>query len=189
MNTLGVPFDEKLEGLRAKIETLLTAHGVGTPIVSKRVTNYELFGMESMFDFDQIFGNPIFWARIAPVDLVLQPTGEQPNAGWHGYDKHVESIDFVVLLEFEYSEPAVDEYDGSTTQTFHNLLFGQSPIGLLSYFNGNGGFKIAAAGSGDLGGTVELKPPTQVIIPEFPISATGDRSKLVHYAEFRVTVT
>jgi len=176
--------DDKLEGLRSKVEDLLTAHNVGTPIVEKFVTGYML-GLESKYDFDAIFGNPVFWARVAPVDLVLQPTLEAPNEGGAGTGRLVEAIDYRILLQFQYEES--DEYEGSTQQKFNNLLLGKTPKGLLSYFNGVGGFEIFPA-SGD-SWVVEAKPPASIVIPDFPVSAFGNRDLFVHYAEFTVIIT
>jgi hypothetical protein len=176
--------DDKLEGVRSKIEELLTAHNVGTPIVQKHVTGH-MINQSSKYDFDQIFGKPVFWARVAPVDLVLQPTLENALEGGPGTGRLVEAIDYRVILQYQFEES--DIYEGSTQQKFNDLLLGKDPKGLLSYFNGAGGFEIFP-GSGD-SQVVETKPPASIVIPDFPVSAFGNRDLFVHYAEFTIIIT
>lgn len=175
---------DKLEGVRAKVEELLLAHSVGTPVVQKFVTAY-MINQASKYDFDAIFGKPVFWARVAPIDLVLQPTLENALESGAGTARVAEAIEYRILLQYEYAE--ADEYEGSTQQKFDDLLWGKSPRGLLTYFNGVGGWEVFPS-SGD-SQVVEAKPPASIVIPDFPVSAYGNRDLFVHYAEFTVIIT
>ena len=171
--------DIKMEWLRAKLTTLLDAHGYATFNVHKFVTK-AMLGMESTFDYKAVFGNPVAWCRIAPIDMERDTELTDEEEDIHGSTVLVGHT-FSVLIQYEFIESNV--YDGSSFDQWNKLLFSRTPAGVL--------FELSTLGAEVVQDDVivQVEPPETIAIPEFPVAVYGaPEETFVHHCDFRVTL-
>jgi len=176
-----IPLDEKMEWLRAKLKSLLDAHGYATFNVHKFVT-MGMLGLASNYDVKNVFGKPVAWCRIAPIDMEdnSEITDDEVDVGGSQVIQH---HTFSVLIQYQFAES--DSYDGSTFDQWNKLLFNQGPApGVLKEFA-----TLGAEVVGSENQVVQIERPESIAIPEYPVAfyATEDET-LVHHCDFRITL-
>ncbi len=172
----------KLEWLRAHLLALLNAQGFGTWNVSK-FTTMAMIGMQSGFDFNAIYGKPVRWCRIAPIDQEELPQDVDNTDDIHGGQVLVSHV-FSVIIQFGFTES--DTFDGSTTANFYEVLWAESPEGVLFNLTTLGASVVAGYG----GQVVQIESPDEIAIPEFPVAVYGAKEDtIVHHCDFRITIT
>ncbi len=179
--------EQKLAALHAHLVSILAQHeNGGSWNVVKHVTG-GMMGLESRYDFSAVFGKPVRWCRVVPVDqgppVAATETMDVGNA------TIIVGHEYEVLIQYQWEE--TNAYSGSTQEQFNLMLWqdSQSAPGVL--------FDLTTRGALVLAGTdeiIELQAPEAIAIPSFPVSVFGgleqdDDSVLVHHADFRITLT
>lgn len=178
----------KLETLKTYIAGILANHENGGTWNIEELVSRHLLGLESRLDFKGVFGNPIRWCRIAPVDQPeavdnvddLRDVGNSTVLVTHEYE---------VIIQYQFDE--ADAFAGSTTEEWYNVLWGRCPDGLLTALNHVGALEVDD-GSGDI---IQVNKPDNIAMPSLPLVAFGSNlagdgeQLLVHYIDFRVQLT
>jgi len=177
-----LPMATKLEWLRAHLLALLDAHPHGSWNVQK-ITTKAMIGMQSAYDFNAIYGDPVRWCRCAVVDQEELPQDVDTTDDVHGGQVLVSHV-FSVILQFGFIES--DVFAGSTTSNFYDVLWSESPEGILFNLTTLGADVVEATG----GQIVQIESPDEIAMPEFPVAIYGvEEDTLVHHCDFRITIT
>lgn len=178
----------KLQTLKTYVEGILANHtNGGTWRVNELVTAH-LLGLQSRFDFKDVFGDPVRWCRMAPVD--------QPDAVDNVddiRDVHNSTVlvthEYEIILQYQFEE--ADAFPGSTTEEWYNVLWGECPDGILTSFNHVGAI-LVDDGSGEI---IQVNKPNTIALPTLPLVAFGSdlagdgEQVLIHHVDFRVQLT
>ena len=178
----------KLETLKNFIAGILAEHANGGTWRVDELVSQHLLGMESRFDFQDVFGKPIRWCRIAPVD--------QPDAVDNVDDLRdvmnstvLVTHEYEIILQYQFEESNV--FAGSTTEEWYDVLWGRCPDGILTALNYIGALEVDD-GSGDI---IQVNKPNTLAMPSMPLVAYGSNLSgdgeqlLIHHADFRVQLT
>jgi len=181
-----ITLEAKLEWLRQKCAAILNAHGYATFNVVKFVTK-GMLDMESVYDFRSVFGDPVAWCRMAPIDQADATQYGDDDAYAIAGGKVELSHTFAVLMQYQFTES--NAYPASTQEQFNKLLWGRTPAGLLVELSTVGAEEVDEAIVGEAGHIVEVDRPETIAVPEFPIAIYGAQEEtLVHHLDFRITL-
>jgi len=178
----------KLETLKTYIEGILANHTNGGVWRVNELVTKHLLGLESRYDFENVFGDPVRWCRIAPVD---QPSAVDNVDDIR--DVHNSSVlvthEYEIIIQYQFQED--EAFTGSTTQEWYNLLWGECPDGILTAFNTVGALEVDD-GSGEI---IQINKPESIALPSMPLVAFGSNlagdgeQLLIHHVDFRVQLT
>ena len=179
---------DKLQTLITYLTSLLASHANGGTWRVNELVTAHLLGLQSRYDFRDVFGDPVRWCRIAPVD--------QPDAVDNVddiRDVHNSSVlvthEYEIILQYEFQETNV--FAGSTTQQWYNVLWGECPDGILTALNTVGALEVSD-GSGEI---IQVNKPSSIALPTLPLAAYGSdlagdgEQVLFHYVDFRIQLT
>ena len=177
---------QKLEVLKAFLLEKLNDHANGGTWNIHEFVTAAALGMRSRYDFKSVFGSPVRWCRITPIDQTED--ADNVNDVRSVFNETVMvNIEYEVIIEYEWQES--NQYAGSTEQQFNDLLWGRCPDGILYSLTTVGALRVPNSDE-----IIQVNEPDTIAKPSMPIQIYGGDAEhgsgvWVHHIDFRVQLT